>query len=180
MTKSMLIGVLLGGTALAGIGAVAGYHRWGGSYAEVVSVAPVTKTIRTPRQECHDEQVSREKPVKDEHRVAGTVVGALIGGVLGNQVGGGDGKKLATVAGAAAGGYAGNTIQDKMQKGDTYITTEQRCETVYDSEERQMGFKVTYRLNGKTAVVHMDHDPGSRIPVRDGKLVVEPATDGKS
>jgi uncharacterized protein YcfJ len=40
----------------------------------------------------------------------GTGVGAVIGGVLGHQVGGGNGKKLATVAGALLGGYAGNEV----------------------------------------------------------------------
>jgi uncharacterized protein YcfJ len=36
--------------------------------------------------------------------------GALIGGVLGNQVGGGNGRKLATVAGIIGGGMLGNQI----------------------------------------------------------------------
>lgn len=40
----------------------------------------------------------------------GTGVGAVVGGVLGNQVGGGNGKKLATVAGVLLGGYAGNEV----------------------------------------------------------------------
>jgi len=40
----------------------------------------------------------------------GTGVGAVVGGVLGHQVGGGNGKKLATVAGVLLGGYAGNEV----------------------------------------------------------------------
>lgn len=40
----------------------------------------------------------------------GTGVGAVVGGMLGNQVGGGNGKKLATVAGVLLGGYAGNEV----------------------------------------------------------------------
>ena len=40
----------------------------------------------------------------------GTGIGAVVGGVLGNQVGGGNGKKLATVAGVLLGGYAGNEV----------------------------------------------------------------------
>lgn len=40
----------------------------------------------------------------------GTGVGAVVGGLLGNQIGGGNGKKLATVAGVLLGGYAGNEI----------------------------------------------------------------------
>jgi uncharacterized protein YcfJ len=175
MNRPILVGVLLGGTAITAAGGMAGYHHWAasGSYAEVTDVKPILKTIKTPRQACHDEQVTRQKPVQDEHRVAGTVVGALVGGVLGNQIGGGNGKKLATVAGAAAGGYAGNQVQDRMQKGDTETTTEQRCETVYDLTEKTAAYEVTYRRDGKTATVRMDHNPGPRIPIRDGELVLE-------
>lgn len=48
----------------------------------------------------------------------GAVGGAVVGGLLGNMVGGGNGKKLATVAGAVGGGYAGNEIE-KNQKSYT-------------------------------------------------------------
>lgn len=40
----------------------------------------------------------------------GIGVGAVVGGLLGNQVGGGNGKTLATIAGAIGGGYLGNEI----------------------------------------------------------------------
>lgn len=40
----------------------------------------------------------------------GTGLGAVVGGLLGNQVGGGNGKKIATVAGVLLGGYAGNEV----------------------------------------------------------------------
>jgi outer membrane lipoprotein SlyB len=45
----------------------------------------------------------------------GMVTGAVAGGLLGNQVGGGNGRTLATVAGAVGGGYAGNTIERHMR-----------------------------------------------------------------
>lgn len=50
---------------------------------------------------------------------AGVVLGALVGGVAGNQVGGGDGKKLATVAGAIGGAVLGNKIEQD-RKGPNY------------------------------------------------------------
>jgi uncharacterized protein YcfJ len=176
MNKSLVLGLVAGATAVTAAGALAsrtGLGLLGPTYAQVVSVKPVTKSVRTPREACHDEQVTVQKPVKDEHKVAGTLLGAVVGGVLGNQVGGGNGKKLATVAGAAAGGYAGNRIQDKMQKGDTEARTERRCETVYDRIEKPAGYQVTYRMKDKTGVVHMDHDPGSRLEIRNGKPVTE-------
>jgi uncharacterized protein YcfJ len=121
--------------------------------------------------------VTRQKPVKDQDKVVGTVAGALIGGVLGNQVGAGSGKTLATLAGAAAGGYAGNKVQGNMQANDTYTTTERRCHTVTDSQEVMDGYEVTYRLGGSEGKVRMDHAPGETIPVVNGQLVLHDPTE---
>ena len=173
MSKSMLVGLIVGGVAVTAGGAFAGYQNWEQShYAKVLSAELVTKDVKKPRQDCHDEQVVQQQQPKDEHRIVGTAIGAVVGGLLGHQVGGGNGKTLATVAGAAAGGYAGNKIQDKMQKGNTATTTEQRCTRVYDIEHVPDGYKVKYELNGKTGTVRMDHDPGERIAVKDGQLVL--------
>ena len=177
MNKSMLTGTVLG-VVVATAGGAAGYKLMTQQqYADVLSVTPVKETIRTPRQECHDEQVTHTRPVKDENRIAGTAIGAVLGGVLGNQVGGGSGKKIATVAGAAAGGYAGNKTQQHMQEGDTYTTVEQRCRTVTDKHEKVVGYDVRYSFKGKEDTVRMDREPGNKIPVKDGQLVLndEPA-----
>jgi outer membrane lipoprotein SlyB len=48
------------------------------------------------------------------------VAGAVVGGLLGNQVGGGSGKKVATVGGAIAGGVAGHNIEKNRNDGDSY------------------------------------------------------------
>ena len=76
MNKSMLVGSLMGAIAITAGGAVAGYRVLEKpSGAEVVSARALVKTIKTPRQECHDEQVTRTKPAKDTHRLAGTGIG---------------------------------------------------------------------------------------------------------
>jgi uncharacterized protein YcfJ len=59
-----------------------------------------------------------------------------------------------------------------MQDRNTVTSTEQRCETVYDSHEEQVGYNVRYELDGREDTIRMDHDPGDRIPVRDGQLVL--------
>jgi uncharacterized protein YcfJ len=144
------------------------------SGAEVVSSKAVMKSVRTPRQECHDEQVTHTREPKDTNRLAGTGLGAVVGGLLGHQVGGGSGKVLATVAGAAAGGYAGNKIEQKVQAGDTYTANEQRCVSAYDTTEVPNGYEVTYLLDGKRHHVHLDHEPGKTLPVKDGHIVTQP------
>ncbi|HZF16534.1 MAG TPA: glycine zipper 2TM domain-containing protein [Steroidobacteraceae bacterium] len=173
MTNPNLTGIALGGLLATGIAGYAGYQAVRGPGAEVLDVDPITHVVKTPRQECSDQVVTRQKPIKDEKRVAGTVTGAVVGAVIGHQIGGGTGKDIATVAGAAAGGYAGNKVQKHVQENNTYQTTENVCKTVYDSHTEETGeFRVRYRLKGKDGVVTMDHDPGRRIPVKDGELVL--------
>lgn len=174
MNKSMIVGAVLGAVGVTAGGAIATYQLVSGpKFAEVLAVQPVKETVRTPREDCQQVTVTRQKPVKDQHQIAGTVVGALAGGLLGNQIGGGTGKKVATVAGAAAGGYAGNKVQENMQANDTYTTTETRCKTVEDVSEKLVGYDVKYQLDGKSGQVRMDHDPGTRIPLDDqGNLVL--------
>ncbi|HKU13504.1 MAG TPA: glycine zipper 2TM domain-containing protein [Steroidobacteraceae bacterium] len=179
MNKSLLTGLVAGAAVATAGGVFATRMLSGPEFAQVVAVAPIMKAEKTARQVCEDVAVTHTAEAKDKKKIAGTVIGAVVGGVLGNQVGGGDGRKVATVAGAAAGGYAGNRIQDRMQKGNTYETTEQRCQTVYDTHEKQVGYDVRYRLDGVEKSVTMDHHPGERIPVQDGQLVLtqpEPTT----
>ncbi|HKT72394.1 MAG TPA: glycine zipper 2TM domain-containing protein [Steroidobacteraceae bacterium] len=174
MNKSMAVGLTIGAIAAASVGAVAGYRAMAApSSAQVVSAKALTKTVKTPRKECHDEQVTHTKPVKDKNRLAGTGIGAVVGGLLGSQVGGGNTRIVTGLAGAAAGGYAGNKIQEKVQQGNTYTTTEQRCVTVYDSHEESAGYEVEYVLDGKHHHIHLDQDPGREIPVKDGHIVVD-------
>jgi uncharacterized protein YcfJ len=180
MNKSLATGLVAGAIIAAGAGAVAGLKMMnqGPEYAQVLKVTPLSRTIHTPRQDCQDETVTQQAPVKDQHQIIGTVAGAVIGGVIGHQIGGGTGRQLATVAGAAGGGYAGNRIQKNLQDKDTYTATQQKCNTVYDSSEKRTGYEVRYRLGKQEGTVKMDHDPGERIPVRDGQLVLGAGNNG--
>lgn len=182
MDKSMLKGLVIGGIAVTAVGAVAGYQAIENrdAYAEVISVEPLTRTVSTPREVCNDVVVTQQAPVKDPKRVTGAVLGAVVGGVVGNQIGDGDGQKVATVAGAAAGGYAGSKIQKRMQESNTQQSTERRCRTVYDKSEVPDGYEVRYVWQGDQGTVRMDHDPGRRIPVKDGELVLSRAGTGNS
>jgi|AntAceMinimDraft_5_1070358.scaffolds.fasta_scaffold00098_15 uncharacterized protein YcfJ len=173
MNKSMLIGTIFGAGIATAAGGFAGYQMLSGpEYAKVVAVTPVTESIKTPREECVDKVVTRQEPIKDTHKIAGTVLGAVAGGLLGNAIGGGGKNTAAKVAGAAVGGYAGNKTQGKMQEGDTYQTTERVCNTVVDVSERTVAYDVDYRIGEVPGEVRMDHDPGDTIPLQDGKLAI--------
>jgi outer membrane lipoprotein SlyB len=88
----------------------------------------------------------------------GVMAGAVLGGVLGNQVGGGNGKKLATVAGAVGGGFAGNEIEKQSRSTTTY--------------------EVRVRMdNGTVRTFPYNNQPnwniGDRIKVVDGYLTTQ-------
>lgn len=177
MDKSMIKGVAVGGLAMVVLGAsgVTGYKALTKpKFAEVVAVKEFTEAVVTPHEQCQDVQVQHQAAVKDERRIAGTVVGGLAGGLLGSAVGGGNGKTLATVAGAAAGGYAGNQVQKNMQKNDVVTTSEHRCKTVNTKSQKVVGYNVTYRLDGKDSIVRMPFKPGATLPVKDGQVVTTP------
>lgn len=144
-----------------------------GEFAQVTSSRQAMKTIYFPVEECRDEVVTLTRETRDPNQIAGTVAGAVIGGVLGNQVGKGTGKDVATVGGAVAGGYAGNQVQEGMQQSNTYQETRQKCTTINDSRQEPAGYDVTYILNGEENTIHLDYEPGLRIPVSNGVLVLK-------
>jgi uncharacterized protein YcfJ len=84
----------------------------------------VKHTVQHARPVHHTTEVARNDEPSYEQRPApqaapkqpnyiGIGAGALIGGVLGNQVGKGNGKKLATVAGIIGGGVIGNEVANR-------------------------------------------------------------------
>ncbi|MFC6840852.1 glycine zipper 2TM domain-containing protein [Xanthomonas theicola] len=75
----------------------------------------------------HCKKVAVQKNNTDPNRIGGTVAGAAIGGLLGNQVGKGDGKKLATIGGAVAGGATGRYIQGQRQQSNGNRVVETVC-----------------------------------------------------
>lgn len=177
MNKSMLTGIIFGAVVAVAAGTYANLDLLKGepNFADVISSTPIKQTYTTPREECFDEQVTHTRAVQDENRLAGSAIGAIAGGLLGNQIGGGKGKKLATVAGAVAGGYAGNQTQKSMQENDTYTTVEKRCKTVNEEHEKIVGYDVKYRIGDQEGQIKMDNDPGQQIPVKDGQLVLKTA-----
>jgi uncharacterized protein YcfJ len=176
MKRTLIKGIVAGlaaGTLLAAAATAFADSR----YADVINVKPLRENVATrSREECRDVEVTERGESRDKNQVAGTVAGAVVGGVLGHQVGGGSGKDIATVAGAAAGGYAGNRIQKNSQDRDR-VVTKRECRTVDRDRDRDRdrsevtAYEVTYRLDGRTDKVVMDHRPGDRIRVDKGRWV---------
>lgn len=100
-------------------------HSSADHVAQVYQSAPVThhKVVHHYAQNTYNQPTrAHEQPYSTQQQQqptqnyvsnmnpVGTGLGAVVGGLLGNQVGGGNGKKIATVAGVLLGGYAGNEV----------------------------------------------------------------------
>ena len=192
MRKPLLMAVVAI-AALLSAGAVASYVVWKNpGYAEVVSVEPVRETVSTPEEVCTDEPVVRRRPNQDEvqdndRRETRTKQnkddrGTVVSGVARQPVGTGTGSTVVAGRGSVADGHVESDrqtgvpevkAQKKTPRRDTYAATVRQCKTITQLSEKVVAYDVRYRLRGKTSKVRMDHDPGKRIPVRNGKLAVQ-------
>ncbi len=69
---------------------------------------------------CGNIESIREITQRAQGSGLGAAGGAVLGGLLGNQIGGGNGRKLATVAGAVGGAVVGNQVEGNMKATKSY------------------------------------------------------------
>lgn len=82
----------------------------------VVKVVEKTRVVHAKSQPVRYEEPRYSQPAPapvQQPNYVGIGTGAVIGGLIGNQIGGGNGKKLATVAGVIGGGIIGNEIANR-------------------------------------------------------------------
>ncbi|KFC63030.1 MULTISPECIES: glycine zipper 2TM domain-containing protein [Massilia] len=84
---------------------------------EVIREKPVVKVVEKTRvvhaKPSEPRYYPQQAPAPAQPNYVGIGTGAVIGGLIGNQIGGGNGKKLATVAGIIGGGMLGNEIANR-------------------------------------------------------------------
>jgi len=150
MKESTLTGVLAGAAVVTAGLAFASFRILEGDaqFAEVLAVQPIVESVQRPRQECPEELIVDHLPAP-----AGSPT-----------------LKTAMVVPPPAAEAATNAARDTV----TGPTT--NCRAVYDSILETVGYDVVYRLGDHQGTVRMDHDPGNRIPVKDGELVLRPPT----
>lgn len=140
--------------------------------ARVVEVVPQYREIRVsnPVRDCKQVPVTTVHRQEAKKSPGGMLVGGLLGAAIGHQIGGGDGRKLATAVGTIVGANIGHEAANS-DRHDTYTehtTLQESCE-YYDevSYDRQFdGYKVSYRYRGNTYTTVMDEDPGDSIRLR--------------
>ena len=146
--------------------------------ARVINVEPLFEQVEVPvpREICRQQDVALEPRYRrqGQRSATGPLLGAVIGGAIGNAVGSGKRNKQVGVAvGALLGGSIGADIA-RQRRAERYEErpVRYRRETVctveneYRIEERQNGYRVTYRYGGQTYETYTDYEPGDTIPVR--------------
>lgn len=131
-------------------------------YADVVDVVPLTQTEDVPQKVCSDQQVAVRQPERFGNK-DGAVAGALIGGLLGNQIGGGDGRKAATVAGLVGGGFAGRNIDRRHVGGRVTTQTQRVCHTETRQRSTTIGYEVQYQMDGRVLSKRVSKKPSDQI-----------------
>ena len=145
MNNSALAGIIVGAVVLAAAGSIFARSDYNPlqKYATVVSVEPAFNTTRTPREVCGDEAAQAQSPNPGESPAA---------------------PKLEELKAAPAAKPADAAKAEGAEAGS--------CVVVYDTSSVQSGYDVTYELDGIQKVVRMDRNPGSRLPVEDGEVVL--------
>lgn len=169
MKKKILMGTAIATAAVLSAGATAGYLAWRNpAYADVVGIEPVTKVVMTPDKACRGAKIAQRKPA-DENAGPDIVIDGMAGGVIRHQ----DAEGAAAIrADLLRGDAKGDQAPKKTQEKDTYSAGGLRCRAGNRVTTKVIAYDVRYRLFGKTAKVRMDHDPGRRLPVKNGKVVV--------
>lgn len=108
-------------TPMAAVAAVPAVPAAVPAVTQPAQPAAQVKQVVHHRTVVHHKYVQQSVPATPQPRQVaqpryspvGIATGAVVGGLIGNQVGGGNGRTLATIAGAVGGGYVGNEIANR-------------------------------------------------------------------
>lgn len=143
---------------LACVLAVSAVSAQAAEYGRVISSIPVVAQVTSPQRSCWTE----ETVVRQPGGHGGAVIGGIFGALLGNSFGRGSGNVAATAAGAVLGAAAGSSVDDARSD----VQTVRRCEVTNSSEQRTVGYDVTYEYAGQRYTTRMASDPGEWVPIR--------------
>ena len=134
--------------------------------AKVIDAKPIYETVayREPVEIC-DYHYSDHDHYHDQSNVTGAVVGGVVGAAIGSQITAshhGD-----SVAGTIVGGVLGATVGSQVATSKPQYQHKQ-CHLEYDSNyhEELVGYRVTYRYEGKEYQTRMQHNPGRFVRLR--------------
>ena len=124
--------------------------------ARVISCTPVMTQVAVPRQVCSNQQVT----TPGQKSGVGGIMGAIAGGAIGSNLGGGDGRLIASAVGLIGGAMLGDTLEGA---GASQTQNVQSCTTQSFYETRTTAYNVVYEYGGKQYSVQMPQDPGPTL-----------------
>ena len=142
-------------TALAALAAFGAGAQAQEITAQVISATPIVQQVQVPRTVCTNQPMAAMPPATG----GGAVIGAIAGGLLGAGIGGGLGQVAATGLGVVAGAAVG----DRVERGPGTMQMAQACNTQTFTENRTVGYNVTYDYGGRQYTVQTPNDPGPAI-----------------
>lgn len=140
------------------------------TYAEVVDVQPVYRTISVPERRENCERVPREIRHRNH---GGAVLGGIIGGAIGNRFGGGRGRDASTALGLIIGAGIGSNHDRRNSRYERRMETHCYTDTIYRDEQQLDGYDVSYIYDGRIHHTMTRHHPGDRIKIRVKVDVIE-------
>ena len=140
-------------------------------YADVVDSVPITQATSSPQRVCGTRTVQVRQPERFGNR-DGALLGAVVGGLLGHQVGGGNGRTLATVAGAVGGGYVGRDIDRRHVGGRVSYQNQSECHTETRSTDKVIGYEVRYQQAGQLKTMRVSKKPSDQVWLGDRSRII--------
>jgi uncharacterized protein YcfJ len=145
--------------------------------ARVRSAQPQYETVQVPREECTSQWVTDPAVAAPNNGgfgasgYGGMIIGGVAGAVVGNQVGKGRGREAATAVGAVAGAVVGDRIAGSMNQAPVASAPPMQrevrsCRTVYEQQQRLVGYNVIYDYRGHEGSVVTQERPGTSLPIR--------------
>lgn len=151
-----------------------GYEREYERYARVIDVDPLFDRVRVldSVQDCQ-RSLRRDRGgvvLRRDSDPAATIVGGVIGAVVGSNVAGRYDRGIGTVAGALVGGAIGHEVGSRGYREEYIPPRAVEVERCYDrpveySQQRLVGYRVTYLHEGRPVIVRLPYDPGRRLHV---------------
>lgn len=143
-------------------------------YARVIDVDPIVDHVRVvmPYQDCRRDWQHEPGGVVMRRNVdpGPAILGGIAGAVIGHNVVADRDRGFGTVAGAIVGGALGSSLGDRGYR-EEYVPPRryavERCaeRPVERWQDRVVGYRVTYLMEGRTYTTQLPYDPGRRLRV---------------
>lgn len=120
---------------------------------KIVRVVPLFEEHVINEQVC--ETIPQAAPMTQPAVNAGSVIGGIAGAMIGSKAGKGNGRLALTALGAVTGALAGDRLSQQRHH------TQTQCRVIQRPYKRNLGYQVTYMVDGEVFTATMATDPSN-------------------